>query len=58
MALLKYFHKVCVLPNPDSPLSDHEPSAAIESANKEVGDLVVRESNVPGTTGSRKKHDQ
>ena len=58
MALLKYFHKVSVLPNPDSPLSDHEPSAAMESANKEVEDLVVRESNIPDTTGSGKKHDQ
>ena len=53
MALLKYFQKVSVLPNPDGP-----PSAAITSANKEVGDLVVRESDVPDTTGSRKKRRQ
>ena len=58
MALLKYFRKVSVLPNPDGPLSDHVPSAVIASANKVVGDLVVRESNVPDTTGSRKKHSQ
>ena len=58
MALLKYFQKVSVLPNPDGPLSDHVPSAAIASANKEVGDLVVRESDVPDATGSRKKRGQ
>ena len=58
MALLKYFQKVTVPPNPDGPLSDHVPSAAIASANKEVGYLVVWESDVPDTTGSRKKRCQ
>ena len=48
----------CLLPNPDSPLPDHVPSAAITSANEEVGDLVVRESGVPDTTGSRMKLSQ
>ena len=52
------FHKVSVLPNPDGPLSDHVPSAAIASASKEVGDFVVRERNVPDTTGSPKKRGQ
>ena len=42
MVLLKYFQKVSVLPNPNGPLSDHVPSVAIASANKEVVDLVVR----------------
>ena len=58
MALLKYFQKLSVLPNSDSPLSDHVPLAAITSANKEVGHLVVRESDVLDTTGSREKHSQ
>ena len=58
MALLKYFQKVAVLPNPDGPLSDHVHSAAITSANKKVGDLVVRESDVPDITGSCKKRGQ
>ena len=58
MLLLKYFRKVTILPNPDSSLSDHVPSAAIASANKEVRDLVVRESDVPDTTGGRKKRSQ
>ena len=41
MALLKYLRKkATVLPNPDGPLSDHMPSAAISSANNEVKDLV------------------
>ena len=47
MALLKYFNKATVLLNPDGPLSDRMPSGAISSANKEVKDLVVRESDVP-----------
>ena len=47
-----------MLPNPDSPLSDHVPLAAIASADKEVGDLVVQGSDVPDTTGSHKKHGQ
>ena len=47
MALLKYFNKATVLPNLDGPLSDNMPSAAISSANNEVKDLVVRESDVP-----------
>ena len=58
MALLKYFQKVTVLPNPDGPLSDHVPSPVIVSANKEVRDLVVQESDVPDTTGSRRKRGQ
>ena len=45
MVLLKYFNKATVLPNPEGPLSDSMPSAAISSANKEVKDLVVRESD-------------
>ena len=49
MALLKYFNKTTVLPNPDGPLSDRMPSAAISSANKEVKDLVVRESDMPNS---------
>ena len=41
MALLKYLRKkATVLPNPDGPLSDRMPSAAISSANNEVKDLV------------------
>ena len=41
MALLKYLRKkAIVLPNPDGPLSDRVPSAAISSANNEVKDLV------------------
>ena len=55
MALVKYFQKVSVLPNTDGPLSDRVPSAAIASANKEVGNLAVRESDVPDTSGGRKK---
>ena len=43
MALLKYFKKVSALPNPDGPLSDHMPSAAIASANSEVKDLVTED---------------
>ena len=43
MALLKYFKKVTVLPNPEGPLSDCMPSAAISSANNEVKDLVIQE---------------
>ena len=41
MALLKYLRKkATVLPNPDGPLSDRMPPAAISSANNEVKDLV------------------
>ena len=41
MALLKYLRKKATfLPNPDGPLSDRIPSAAISSANNEVKDLV------------------
>ena len=41
MALLKYLRKkATILPNPDGPLSDCMPSAAISSANNEVKDLV------------------
>ena len=43
MALLKYFKKATVLPNPEGPLSDPIPPAAISSTNKEVEDLVMRE---------------
>ena len=37
---LKYLRKATVLPNPDGPLSDRMPSAAISSANNELKDLV------------------
>ena len=41
MALLKYFRKkATVLSNPDGPLSERMPSAAISSVNNEVKDLV------------------
>ena len=40
IVLLKYLREKAVLPNPNGPLSDHMPSAAISSANKEVKDLV------------------
>ena len=40
MALLKYLKKATVLPNPDGPLSEQMPSAAISSVNKEVKGLV------------------
>ena len=40
MALLKYLREKAILPNPNGPLSDHMPSAAISSLNKEVKDLA------------------
>lgn len=40
MALLKYFKKTSVLPNPNGPLSSHIPPPAIVSANKEVKPLL------------------
>ena len=54
MALMKYFQKVAVLPNTDGPLSDRVPSAAIASANKEVGDLAVRENSGWTLQGGKK----
>ena len=56
MALFKYFKKATVLPNPEGPLSDRMPSAAISSTNKEVKDLVVRETDAPiGNSITRKR---
>ena len=49
MALLKYFKKATVLPNPEGPLSDRMPSAAISAANKEVKELVVSECDASGS---------
>ena len=40
MVVLKYLREKAVLPNPNGPLLDCMPSAAIFSANKEVKDLV------------------
>ena len=49
MALLKYFKKATVQPNPEGPLSDRMPSAAISAANKEVKELVVSECDASGS---------
>ena len=43
MALLKYFKKASVLPNPNGPLSSHVPPSAIASANNEVKPLLEKE---------------
>ena len=40
MALVKYFKKSSVLPNPDGPLSERMPSSSIALANKEVESLL------------------
>ncbi len=40
MALLKYFKKSSLLPNPNGPLSERMPSSSIVSANKEVENLL------------------
>ena len=42
MALFKNFKKATCLHNPEGPLSDRMPPAAIYSANKEVQDLVIK----------------
>ena len=59
MALLKYFKKSTVLPNPDGPLSDRMPSSAIISANKEVESLLTQvkdgSSSAQSTTVTRKR---
>ena len=54
------FKKFLVLPNPEGPFSDYATTAVNASATciKEVGDLVVRESDIPDTTGSRKKRGE
>lgn len=53
MALLKYFKKSSLLPNPEGPLSDQVPSKAILSANKEVEKLVVSEDSPVLPTGKQ-----
>ena len=53
MALLKYFKKSSVLPNPAGALSNRMLSAAIASANKEVGSSV--ESTSEGANKGRKR---
>ena len=41
MTLCRYFDKApSALPNPNAPLSNHTPSEAISSANREVSGLV------------------
>ena len=58
MALYQYFKKSTVLPNPEGSLSNHMPSAAIVSANKEVDDLVfleTDEANQSERTSCKKK---
>ena len=40
MALLQYFKKSSLLPNPNGPLSERMPSSSIASANKEVKNLL------------------
>ena len=53
MALLKYFKKTSLLPNPNGPLSERMPSSSITSANKEV----QSELNSDGETlGSKRGH--
>ena len=44
IALLKYFKKESVLPNPEGPLSDRLPSSSIAFANKEVKPLLEAKS--------------
>ena len=44
-----------LLPNPEGPLSDRMLSSAISSANKEVKDLVVRETDAPINSITRKR---
>ena len=55
MALLKYFKKSTVLPNPEGRLSDHMPAAAIVSANKQVADLVVLQTDEANQSECKKK---
>ena len=60
MALLQYFKKSSLLPNPNGPLSERMPSSSIVSANKEVenlldGDKNLREASTPSTLTKRKR---
>ena len=55
MALFKYFKKATSLPNPEGPLSDRMPPAAIYSANKEVQDLVIKGDHSNSSSHSRKQ---
>jgi len=54
MVLLKYLREKAILPNPNDPLLDHMPSAAISLANKEVKDLVDATPVIPGSEGHTK----
>ena len=55
MALFKYFKKATSLPNPEGPLSDRMPPAAIYSPNKEVQDLVIKGDHSNSSSHSRKR---
>jgi hypothetical protein len=53
MALLTYFKKKSVLPNPEGPLSKCMPPTAIVSANKEVKSIIVNEEEGACSSKSR-----